>query len=312
MFLAVNLNAQDQSQAIRFSQFYPQGTARYTSMGGAFGAIGGDFTAASQNPAGLGLYRGSEFTITPTFLINNSKSNYLGESNKDNTTNFSIANLGFVATYDTKREEGLVSTTLGFGYNTLNNFHSTTLMKGMQQYSMDGTSLLDNFAWYANNNNELDPFYEDLAFQTGLLPYDTVSNSYWHDLEPYDYGQEQVRVLERRGDVGEYAFTAAMNVSNKFYAGATLGIHAVRFSEDIYHNESDINDLSPLFKSFRFGEYNTTRGYGYAFKLGFIYKPIHMLRIGASFHAPVVYQLTDDKYTDINSYWDVNSGISDD
>ncbi len=314
LFLATSIYAQDQSQAIRFSQVYPIGTARYMAMGGAFGAVGGDFTAASQNPAGLGLYRGSEFTITPSYIINKSSSEYLGESNKDNTTNLSIGNLGLVAAYNSKRDNGLVGTTLAFGYNALNNFHSTTLMSGVN----NSTSLLDNFTWFANNTNELDGFYEDLAHQTALMPLDTITNTYWHYLEPYSaigydgYGEEQVRVLERRGYIGEYVFSAAMNISHKLYIGGTMGIHAVRFYEDIYHEEIDFEDLEPDFNSFRFGENNTTRGYGYVFKLGVIFKPIHILRIGAAFHAPVVYQLTDDKFTDLNTYWDSNSGLEND
>ena len=180
------------------------------------------------------------------------------------------------------------------------------------------SSLLDNFAWYANNSNELDMFYEDLAHQTALMPLDTVTNTYWHYLEPFDaigyegYGQEQIRVVERRGHVGEYVASAALNFSHKFYLGGTFGLHSVRFYEDIYHREIDVDDLEPDFDAFRFGEYNSTRGTGYVFKVGMIYKPIHILRIGASFHAPVVYQLTDDKFTDLNTYWDSNSGLSDD
>ena len=36
-----------------------------------------------------------------------------------------------------------------------------------------------------------------------------------------------------------------------------------------------------------------------------------MLRIGASFHLPTYYWLSDDKYTDMYSSWDSSSGISD-
>jgi long-subunit fatty acid transport protein len=313
LLLTASVAAQDQSQAFRFSQYYPIGTARFQSMGGAFGAVGGDFSAASLNPAGLGLYRGSEFTITPSFNINNSTSHYLGSTSSDNVNNFSIGNLGLVSSYTTGRNNGLVGTTFAFGYNALNNFHSTTIMQGVNEQS----SLLDNFAWYANNSSSLDIFYEDLAHSAGLMPLDTVSNTYWHFLEPYDaigyegYGQEQRRIVERRGYVGEYVASAALNIGHKLYLGGTFGLHAVRFYEDIYHSETDVQDEEPEFSSFRFGEYNTTRGYGYVFKVGFIFKPVHMIRIGASFHAPVVYKLTDDKFTDLYTYWDTNSGLED-
>lgn len=313
MFLAVSVTAQDPSHAFRYSQSFPIGTARYTAMGGAFGAVGGDFTAASVNPAGLGLYRNSEFTITPSYIINNTSADYLGVSTGDTKTNFSISNIGFVAANTTGRKQGIAGITFGFGYNALNNFHSNTMIQGVNNNS----SLLDNFAWYANNNNSLDPFYEELAFETALMPFDTVSNEYWHYLQPFElidydgYGQEQTRVVEKRGYVGEYAFSAALNISEKLYLGGTFGLHSVRYFEDITHEEVDFNDLEPDFRSFRFGEYNTTRGYGAVFKVGMIFKPIHALRIGAAFHSPTVYRLTEDKYSDISAFWDPNSGIPD-
>lgn len=313
LLLAASVTAQDQAQAIRFSQYFPIGTARYQAMGGAFGAVGGDFTSASQNPAGLGLYRGSEFTITPSFSINNATSNYLGTTSRDNVNDFSIGNLGLVSHYKTGRNNGVVGATFAFGYNALNNFHTTAMMQGINENS----SLLDNFTWHANNTSSLDIFYEELAHTTALMPLDTTSNTYWHYLEPYDaigyegYGQEQRRIVERRGYVGEYVASAAMNIGHTLYLGGTFGLHAVRFYEDIYHTETDVNDLEPEFDSFRFGEYNSTRGYGYVFKVGMIFKPIHSIRIGASFHAPVVYKLTDDKFTELDAYWDTNAGLED-
>ncbi len=313
LYLSAFAGAQDQTQAFRFSQFYPEGTARYTSMGGAFGAVGGDFTSASNNPAGLGLYLGSEFTITPTYLFAGTTSDYLGVTSRDHKTNLGIGNLGLVTSYNSKATEGLIGMTFAFGYNTLNNLHSTTTMEAIN----NNTSLLDNFAWNANNNNELDPFYEELAHELALMPLDTLVNEYWHYLQPYDaigyegYGQEQVRIVDRSGYVGEYLVSAAMNISHKLYIGGTFGLHAVRFNEDVFHRETDIDKNEPDFHAFSFGEYNSTRGYGYVFKVGLIYKPLHILRLGASFHAPVVYQLTDDKFTDLNTYWDTNSGMND-
>jgi hypothetical protein len=315
MFLifSVSLSAQNQVQAFRYSQVYPVGTARYAAMGGALGAVGGDFSAASANPAGLGLYRSSELTITPSFNINNSSANYLGETTTDSDYNFNIGSLGIVTAFDRNRDEGLVGSVFSFGYNALNSFQSSTMMQGINNNS----SMLNDFTWYANNSNELDPFYEELAFETGLMPFDTVDNNYWHDLEPvnaigYDgYGEEQVRIVEKRGFLGEYAFSYAVNISHKIYLGATFGIHSVRYYEDISHYEKNLSDKVVDFESFSFGEYNTTRGTGYAFKIGVIVKPIHILRIGATFHAPTSYNLTDEKFTDIKTQWTSNSGYED-
>ncbi|HKK62388.1 MAG TPA: outer membrane protein transport protein [Bacteroidales bacterium] len=306
IIVATGLTAQDRTSAFRFSQDYPVGTARFVAMGGAFGAVGADFTSSSVNPAGIGLYRSSEFTFTPAYQLINVESNFNGYKGSDQATNLSIANLGLVTPFQTGNEHGLISTTLAFGYNGLNNFSSNTMMQAINENS----SLLDNFTLNANENNELDIFYEDLAFETLLMPYDTIAGEYWHDLENV-YGQEQIRTVEKSGYKGEYTFSAAMNINHQLYVGATMGVHVVRFNENIYHEETDINDLDSTFNSFTFKEYNSTNGYGIGLKIGILYKPVHSVRLGVAFHGPVVYGLTDDKFTEMDSYWDAGSGISD-
>ena len=65
------------------SNFQIQGTARSGGMGNAFGALGGDFTSVSINPAGLGVYRSGELSITPTFGQTKIESSYLGSTVTD-------------------------------------------------------------------------------------------------------------------------------------------------------------------------------------------------------------------------------------
>ena len=63
MLMPFFIQAQDLVDALRYSQIQIQGTARSGSMGNAFGALGGDFTSVSINPAGIGLYRSGEFPL---------------------------------------------------------------------------------------------------------------------------------------------------------------------------------------------------------------------------------------------------------
>ena len=60
-------NAQTPEEALRLGWNTPGGTARYRAIGGAMGSLGGDITASYVNPAGLGMYKTSEFVITPAF-----------------------------------------------------------------------------------------------------------------------------------------------------------------------------------------------------------------------------------------------------
>ena len=94
--ISITINAQNEIDALRYSTQDLLGTARYSSMGGAFGSLGGEFSALSSNPAGIGMYQFSEFTFTPTLNLNSSKSYYNDSHIKSYKQELSVSNLGFV------------------------------------------------------------------------------------------------------------------------------------------------------------------------------------------------------------------------
>ncbi len=304
----LSLDAQNETQALRFSQYSPFGTARYAAQGGAIGALGADLTSMVTNPAGLAFFRSSEFSVTPSFYWVDSRSDFMGSRVEDSRFRFNLASMGMVNANTSNRKSGIVGTTFGFGYNTLVNFNKSVVMSGIN----DNSSLLDDFTWHANADpNYLSPYYEELAFDTYLMPYDSAAGVFWHDMALDGYGQQLTRTSQETGYIGEYSFSGALNISNFLYLGATFGFHAVRYYEDIYHTEVDYDNHVIDFDSFQFREFNRTRGWGLTGRIGMILRPIHSLRIGASFHMPTYYWLTDEKYTDMQSYWDNGSGISD-
>jgi len=306
--LILNVDAQNETQALRYSQYYPFGTARYAAQGGAIGALGGDFTSVITNPAGLAFYRSSEFSFTPSFYWVDTRSNFQGSQSDADQFRFNVGSIGLVNTMTSNKKDGLVGAAIAFGYNSMANFNNYTVIQGINNNS----SYLDDFTWHANDNpNNLDPFYEQLAFETYLMPYDETAEMYWHDMQIDGYGQELIRSSYRSGYIGEYSLSGAINYSNLLYFGATFGVHAVRFYEDIYHSEYDYDNHVLDFDSFFFREFNNTRGVGYTGRFGLIVRPLHLLRIAASFHLPTWYYLTDEKYTDMNSYFDSGSGIPD-
>jgi len=302
------LDAQNMTQALRYSQYMPFGTARYAAQGGAIGALGTDLTSMVTNPAGLGFYRSSDFTVSPSFYWVNTSSDFQGSRAEDSELRFNLASMGMVNAKTTNKKSGIVGVAYGLGYNTLVNFNKTTYTRGISENS----SMLDDFTWHANADpDNLSPYYEQLAFDTYLMPYDSAAGVYWHDMQLDGYGQQLSRTSRESGYIGEYSLSGAINFSNLLYFGATFGIHSVRFYEDIYHLETDHDDHVLDFDSFRFREFNSTRGWGLTGRFGVILRPIQMLRIGASFHLPTYYRLSDDKYTTMDSSWDSGSGISD-
>ncbi|HSI91080.1 MAG TPA: hypothetical protein VK927_08185, partial [Adhaeribacter sp.] len=68
--LAGNASAQNEVDALRYSNLSFGGTARIQGIGGAQTALGADASSMNGNPAGLGFYRKSEFTFSPGLNFN--------------------------------------------------------------------------------------------------------------------------------------------------------------------------------------------------------------------------------------------------
>ena len=99
--------AQSAYDALNLSQTNPVlGTARYSAMAGALGALGG-------NPAGLGIYRSFDITFTPSFSINN-----------DGEMDFNLNNFGLVVNFGNRNKstKGYVTSSLGVSFNRLRNY----------------------------------------------------------------------------------------------------------------------------------------------------------------------------------------------
>ncbi len=280
------------------------GTARSLSMSGSFGALGGDASVASTNPAGLGVMRKSVFTISPGLYYSTTNADYDGISNEDYEYKFVLDNLSYIFSSNTGNKEGLVGFNFGLGYNKLNNF-SQRILIGPKTAS---SSLLDEFTYFYNIN-EASEFYEWLAEDANLIFYDTVYNEWASDFTDSDYGQVLEKTITRDGYLGEYHLSFASNISNILYVGATIGFQRLEYSERTSHFENDVNDLIPVTTSFDFRDQVNLEGKGVNMKLGVLVKPIDFLRLGAAIHLPTKMKLDYNFYTDISSVLVFDDGI---
>ncbi|SHI80997.1 Outer membrane protein transport protein (OMPP1/FadL/TodX) [Tangfeifania diversioriginum] len=292
MLVPFFVQAQDLADALRYSEFQVQGTARAGAMGNAFGALGGDFTSVSINPAGLGLYRADELVLTPTFGQSKVESSYFGNTMNDSKYNFSLNNLSYVSAIQTgnQSETGLVNLNVGIGYNRVKDFNNNMLAGATNP---DG-SFLDYMADNATVGNWSD-FYEQLAWDTYLLWKEDNSDVYWHDLdsEGANYGQSQRKSITKQGYMNEYSLALGMNFNHKLYLGASIGIVDVFYKETSELLEWDEQNRSEFFNEMQFDSYLRTSGTGYNGKIGVIFKPINEIRLGASVHTPTFYNLHD-------------------
>jgi hypothetical protein len=79
--------------AFMFSRQQPSGSARILGLGGAKTALGGDYSSAFGNPAGLGMFNRSEVTFSTALTNHTIDANYLGTPSSQNKTVFNIPGL---------------------------------------------------------------------------------------------------------------------------------------------------------------------------------------------------------------------------
>ena len=300
------LQAQNEMDALRYSQFFYGSTARSMSMGGAFTALGGDFSSLGLNPGGIGVYRAGEFSITPVFNFQKSEANYMGTPSDEFKYSIGIENLGFVGAIRSGRESGWISTNFGVGFNRVNNFNRNIIMKGFN----DQASLVDGFIYYADmdgydqdgiNPDLLDPMWERLAYDTYIIDvFDEGEGPYYGAYWPYWEGTLQRQSRNYSGSMNEWTFSLGGNYDTKLYVGASLGIVSVNYSDRYSHTESDPEFLGD-FREFTYKRRVITKGTGINFKFGAIYKPIEILRIGASLHLPTFYNMEDEESASMQS-----------
>ena len=294
-------------------QTHTFGTARSAAMAGAMTSLGGDQSAMSINPAGLGMYRTNEATITPMIgVIHSTNGAPSLEYDRNSATRFSMSNFGVVF----KAYEGtgkITAVNVGFGYNRMADFNYRTsfcrpdnqssiagvFARQLQQSGMVSDDFYDSndyFDW-----GSIDPKYwgAALGYRCGLV-YDRDGNGAQSSWAPDMYGTnpsvDQFATIDSRGSIGEYAFSAGLNIGNKLYVGATLGMQSIYHRRKIYYGEeySYAAGNRPAGYELRYFNYNQTAivdGAGVNLKLGVTYRPISSLRLAVAFHTPTAYSL---------------------
>lgn len=301
VFLSLTSYSQFADDALRFSQVYYQGTARSMAIGGAFGALGADFSTASTNPAGMGVYRTGEFVFTPEVFTRNVSSVYNDSLSEDSRAVFNFSNLGYVVVKPLGTGDGWKYFQFGFGMNRLNNFNTSLYMQGENAEN----SKLDVYRELADEKKNVDDF-DDFelypAWECYLINPDPDNVDKYITPVPYGGVLQQQRITAR-GSINEWLVSFSGNYNDKLFVGATIGLPYLRYYRETAYSEFDVADTIPCFDNWSATENLTTTGWGINLKLGAIVKPVEWLRIGAAFHTPTYYWSMSDKwFTNTTSY----------
>jgi len=292
---ALIIQAQNQEDALRFSRTNLSGTARFMGMGGAYGAIGADFSGLAINPAGIGMFRGSDFSFTPVISFSETETSYFNTFRDDKQYNLNVGSLGFVFTGNLGggSESGWRKIQFGIGYNRINNFNNRVFIEGFN----DNSSLMTGYVHDADFTlpANLDQFTTGLAYDAWLIwPMDTVN--YFYNTDAYFGNVNQQQTINTSGNMREVLFTVGSNYNDRLYLGASIGIPSIRYTYESEYTERDSQNLYPEFRSLTRKEKIETRGTGLNFKMGAMLRATDWLRLGAAFHTPTFYSNMRDTW----------------
>ena len=297
--------AQNEVDALRYSQNTTLGTARFSAMGGAFGSLGGDMSSLHFNPAGIGIYRSSEMTFTPTLIMNNTNSDHFGTMSRATKASLKLTNIGIVLANVKSEGAGWEATQIGFTYRKSNHFSNRLNISGINPSS----SLLQSYtnSIQGLSSSEIGSNYgfgAGLAWNTYLInPIDTIDTTTYTAIAS-NGGTNQEKFILKKGGVNDFSLTIGANYRNKVFIGGSMGFPYVNYKEEATHTETDINDTIPYFSSFTLNEAFHTYGTGINIKLGVIIKPVDWLRIGGAFHSPTYFKLTDQYNSSMSAEFD--------
>lgn len=289
------------------------GTARTSAMGGAFTSLGADLSAMSINPAGLGMYRSTEFGVTGAANFAASKFDMPYGDNSRNRV--ALNNIGIACNLYASSGT-LTSFTLGVGYNKLADYNyrysgrtpnSNASIADLFERQLEGTasSSLSGDRAYWNTNQYL--WGAVLAYKNYLIDpasSDAGNMSYITTSIAPDADIEHLSQVDSKGYLGEYTISGGANFNNKLYVGMTIGMQDLHHDSQVFYGETYYNNgltfdasgnvngetgNAPSNVPLMYTDYiqrTVVDGVGINFKVGAIVRPIGGLRIGVAVHTP--------------------------
>ena len=307
--------SQSDVDALRYARTTFGGTARYMAMAGSFGALGADFSTISSNPAGLGLYKKSEFSVSPGFWIGKTKSNYNGSEFDDSEHNFNLSNIGIVfASSPAKKNESSILKHFQFaiGHNRINNFNNRMLMQGYNNKNSVIHTYVDNASGinYEDIENDLYGIYAyDLnpAWSTWLIDTLPGYTDMYSGAVPEGAGVLQRKEIESWGSMNEFSLAFGANLADKVYLGAAFAFPTIRYYEISRYTEIDENDDIYDFRELSIYDDLQTTGSGFNMKFGMIVRATNWFRFGGAIHSPTWYNnMKDYWFSEYRSEFDNN------
>ena len=321
------INAQEVSDALRYSQDEIQGTARFRALSGAFGALGGDMSAVSINPAGAAIFNSSHASISLSNNRKNNDVNYFNGFNSSSNSDINVNQAGAAIVLKSRKQDSdWKKIVIGFAYDRTNNFNDDWLASGT-----NNSNSIDSYFVQTTLNQEIplgilklqpgeyiEEAYADIGanygynFQQAFLGYwagiidpvnmdnDTNDDNidYLSNIASGNYNQKHL--YSSTGYNGKFSVNFATQYQENLFLGVNLNSHFIDYEKFTGFSESNTNEGS-LVNSVYFDNLIKTTGTGFSFQIGSILKITPALRAGLSYDSPTWYTIDEELIQDISS-----------
>ena len=303
LFAALSANAQETYENAKLAGEDLNGTARYVGMGGAMEALGADISTIGSNPAGIGLFRHSNVSLSAGLLMQSDGK----EFSNSKKTNLSFDQIGGVYTTRTGQKSFL---NFGFNYHKSKNFdyilNAAGSLNGSSQNKQSYIKGLlgdeNNGGFYVGKNKDGQNIgYVNATSTNVAYTWSQIDNLYWNSLIPgstgtYNYEKATGYTLDRAhtGYIGNYDFAVSGNLNDRVYLGLTFGMKDVNYKGYSEYRENLNNAGGVLVRDER-----KVTGSGFDITAGVIVRPVaeSPFRIGAYVKSPTWYDLTTSNTT---------------
>lgn len=278
------------------------GTPRFMGMSGAFGAVGGEVSAATINPAAGAVAVKSEASFTLGAEWYDNKATFYGsKNNKTSDINVTAFQGGANFVFPIENpSSALAGFNIGVNYSRRNNFNNEFSVSGRNSTITDwldgqpiGSSVIESI--FRNAANGVNGTVVDLATDLGVL--EKVGNNIYPSADYLNI--DQLAQLITSGYMGTTTFSLGFNLDNKVYLGfgfdyysLDLGRNDIKLDEWGYTDNDTYlhNGVSNLY----YDRYTAQTGWGSAFSVGIIGRVTDEFRLGFSWKSAARIYIDED------------------
>jgi hypothetical protein len=300
--------------AINYSKYQIDGTARFSAMGGAFTSLGGDISAIAYNPASGVVFSNGSMSFSYDDVSSNNNINFYGKESNSSKNYGNLNQIGVNFIYNTDNYF-FPKVNFSISYNRNANFSNFIEYSGKNNTFLDisggGNLYYSGYSTFAASialsANGYTPgelsLVEGLAFDSYLIDINDSSSKYYNQNYP-DYSDANPTYVtsaisdntvqkftnSTSGISGTTNYNFGFQVFNNIYVGLSYNSTMLDYKTNISIEEE--YDLASDLKLMQYDNYISTIGRGNSFSIGAIYK-LDNFRIGASYHSSTYFDLED-------------------